>query len=152
MSRDQLVRLRRIAAAAPALGEDGEWLAEGINQCLASPDVTLDRALGIAPRAGQRRAATADALARRDAWLRRLARERYGHLGPSQAAAAIVDAVRNYIGRGWTHDRQSPMVPARHVGTDWEYLWHALRAREAKFPESVSGIYRILRARPDFSE
>lgn len=44
-------RLRRLAEQAPALGPDGEWLADALSLYLreAASGMTLDRAFGVAP-------------------------------------------------------------------------------------------------------
>ncbi len=137
-----LDRLRRIADMVP--GPDGAWLRDRVAAYVQGEAPTLDHALDLAGGPGKRTAATRDRIARRNGWICRLARERYVGAKTHQAAASIAASARDYITRGWSRDRDAAEVPMRHVGTDRAYLWHALRASEQNFPESVGGISRIL--------
>ena len=137
-----LDRLRRIADMVP--GPDGGWLREGIAAYVQGEAPTLDHALDLAGGQGRRTAATRDRIARRNGWICRLARERYAGAKTHQAAASIAASARDYMARGWSRDRDTAEVPARHVSTDRAYLWHALRALEAHFPESTGGLARII--------
>lgn len=146
-ARTPIARLRRIrdaAAAGMALGEDGPWLASGLDAYLrrAPEGLTLPAALDLAVPVGGAPWWRTDALARRDDALRRLATEFYGSLPPRERAAAIGVSLRRYASTSWPRDRHLTVCPVRLAGTAGAL--HFLIMRASAVPMSDRQIARII--------
>lgn len=146
-ARTPIARLRRIrdaAAAGMALGDDGPWLAAGLDAYLrrAPEGLTLPAALELAVPVGGAPWWRIDALARRDDALRRLAAEHYSSLPPSERAAAIGVSLRRYASTSWPRDRHFSACPSRLVGTSGELLFAIMSVSRA--PMSDRQIARII--------
>lgn len=144
MTIARLRRIRDAAAAGVALGEDGPWLAAGLDAYLrrAPQGLTLPAALDLAVPVGGTPWWRTDALARRDDALRRLGGEFYGSLQPRDRAAAIGVALRRYASTSWPRDRHLTSCPARLIGTVGELLFAIMSA--SAVPMSDRQIARII--------
>ncbi len=129
-------RLRRICSHASAGlvldASDAEWLVEALQLYLerASHGFPIARALGLAVAPGGTPWWRREALARRDAALRRVAREHYGSLRQSDAAGAIAVGLSRYASSSWRHDRDHDRCPDRYQGQREEHFFAALKAIE----------------------
>lgn len=89
---------------------------------LAGREGTLETAFGIAAAQSQRSARTTAAIAARDDWIRRGAKE-FG-LGAPELAEVIAD----FEARTWPREAHLDSCPERHRGAIRWHLWHAMRA------------------------
>ena len=106
-------RLRHLIRIAPALGADGEWLAEALQLYLSSAHagVTLDTCMGVAVTRGHRpwwarekRERTIEALANLGT---HTTRETY-----RARADEILAMIRRYRLARWKHDRNATPAPS----------------------------------------
>ena len=110
---------------------------------------TLDVALGISPRPGQRSLPTKAAIARRDELYVALAAAHFPQDTRRGRAASIHLALSDYAGRAWIRERGHP---CRHAqGSLLHFAWSIMMAHEIAStarpaqPLSVSHIERLLR-------
>ena len=133
-------RLRRLADAAPVLGEDGEWLARNLGRYLdARGAMTLDEALGLVAGAGRAPWWQAERLAKRDAALRGLAL-----LMPAATVADIAVTLARYETTAWRRDSALLAAPADYIATPRGAMFEAFRAGDGKVPTSEKQLRRIL--------
>ncbi len=132
--------LCRIAeqARSGALGDDGEWLADGIELFIAKAGDkwSLDRALILAW-SNERRAR------RNDELCEHAARYCQGR------AAMLAGEITRYERSAWRHDRDRAEMPPSYVGTPRELLFRAFRENDSiephrDMPTSVKHLERII--------
>jgi hypothetical protein len=133
-------RLRRLAAALPALGDDGVWLAAGLQNYLssASDGAQLADVLQLTPPPGGESWWRAERRQQRDEALRELARQ----TGASMAEIAAL--VSSYASDCWPRDRALSSPPSRYAGTPKRWLFLAFQAGEGRVPESEKQLGRII--------
>jgi hypothetical protein len=137
--------LKRIAkhARSGAPGDDGNWLADGIEIHVAG--APIDQALKLAWGSACR--------ARRDSALRAFARL-YLPPGasPWSVACGLQSQIRRYEAVVWLRDRKRAEMPPGYPGTPYELLFMACRwnadAGERGMPVSARQLVRILRHEP----
>ena len=137
-----MARLRRLAELAPALGEDGLWLAEAIELRLNGRAKSLDHALGLVARGGISMNSRIR-LEARDALLRELAAEHYADLPLGRRASQIARDMRKFRAQSWPRLAHRAAVPL-HIGdrTRDGFLFRFLKAGWA--PLSSKQLRRIL--------
>jgi hypothetical protein len=138
--------LKRIAkhARSGALGDDGAWLADGIEAHVAGA-VPIDRALKAAWSSACRY--------RRDSTLRALAQLYLPPVSsPWSVACSLQSQIRRYETSAWLRDRELANMPPGYCETSREQLYTALRANadagERGMPVSARQLVRILRHDP----
>ena len=138
-------RLRRLAVAAPKLGDDGAWLAEVLAQYLvrAPAGLTLDAACGLALGPGGEPWWRTEARHRRDDLIREMRRSFFAAQSTHAAAVAITEAARRYEATAWRRDRTLASPPPGYAGTIRAALWLALATGE-RFPSGWRQITEIL--------
>jgi hypothetical protein len=137
--------LSRIAkhARSGALGDDGNWLAVGIEIHIAGAPIDQALKLGWA----------STCRARRDDAIRAFARL-YLSTGasPWSVACSLQSQIRRYETNAWLRDRELANMPPGYRETSREQLYTALRANadagERGMPVSPRQLARILRHEP----
>ena len=138
-------RLRRLAVAAPKLGDDGAWLAQALARYLdeAPHGLALDHAFGLAPGPGGEPWWRTEARQRRDNAIRAMATLHFVGISTHAAAVAIIENARRYEATAWRRDRTLASPPPGYAGTIRAALWLALATGE-RFPSGWRQITEIL--------
>ena len=122
-------RLRRLAERLPALGDDGAWLAAGLNRYLdPRAGISLEEAVDLNPStAGGEHWRSAMKRALRDQALRELAKSACPGLSVSRQADEVRRLLRRHLTTRWQRtDRYRAEVPPGYRGTSNEHLFAAL--------------------------
>jgi hypothetical protein len=141
-------RLRRIADCARAgapLGDDGAWLADGIDRYLAKAREgwSLDDALCISPVSTSEAWWTKEDRERCHDQLRQLHRT-FCPGAVSQAAAEVARLIRRYASSSWKFDQGRSVCPDRYEGTPNAILFEAFKAMQGAVPGGERQLRRIL--------
>lgn len=122
-----LVMIQRLRAAladdVPLPDEDRQAICDGLDCYLTMRCESLDSALGVGRRQGERDARTRRDLAERDDQLIRAMAE-FDLSSPQMAAE-----MRRYYARGWQRDRAAAECPPQHSGKLEAALWRILKLR-----------------------
>jgi hypothetical protein len=114
--------LDRLAGDLAADGDPTRrTIGDALARWLAGEAATFDEALGLTNGRGQSWRQQL-ALARRDGWLLRAAREF------DLTAEGLAAALARYASSAWPRDREADACPSRLIGRPQEYLWRALKA------------------------
>ena len=123
---DAITRLRRFAAAGPAVAPDDlRWVQQGISTYLNYHALSLELALGVT---------STWRITARNAILKELAR----YYPPRELARALISYQYNVFPREAHLDQ-----PPQHLDIRRQLLWELLKL-DPDPPQSISGIKRIL--------
>ncbi len=132
--------LRRLAAAAPALGEDGRRLAAALEARLAGQVRSIDQGLGLSRRGGISPAVQARN-ERRNALIRAYGAAFLAGLEPARQAEAMALEIGEFRGRVWPRLRDLAACPP-HTGARQRALFDVLKV--GGVPASARQLRRIL--------
>lgn len=124
-----LREIARICLAGQRLeAELAAWLGRALSDYLEHRTGTLQDALGLRMPKGGVPWWREEAMRRRDAELRDLARIHFAHLSVAAQARRISELSRRYGAASWRFDRALPECPRNLVGTQLEQMWRAFKA------------------------
>ena len=104
------------------------WLASSLGEFLHHRRSSLDDALGLHSSRGGVPWWLEEAIRRRDAALRQLARQFYPGSSPTARARSIRTRALRYAASAWQHDRAREAMPPEYVAHENEWLWRAFKS------------------------
>lgn len=127
------------------LGDDQlRWLGESLSIFLSHQCRTMDEAFGLRSARGGIPWWLEEALRKRDAALRELARQRFAESAVNAQARRIRVLSLRYGTSAWQFDKTNMWMPDRYIGTVKEHLWRAY-ASGAPMPICERQLRHILR-------
>ena len=105
-------------------------LRAALENVLRGEASSLDQALGLRPKPGQRTIATTAKTKRRDELLRRTAADFYPGHSPTVAAHEIYKIWSRYAESAWPRERIASDVPINRIDTPQFYIWQIMRLQD----------------------
>ena len=129
MAIDNLREIARRCQSSESLPTDlSVWLGTSLDEFLSHRQRSIDDAFGIRRARGGVPWWMEEAMRRRDAALRELARRHFASLSLSAQARAIQTLSRRYAASAWLFDRRTKAMPAEYGGKPHELLWRAFKS------------------------
>ena len=122
---------RHCSAGEPLPAGLAAWLGKSLGEFLSRRKSSIEDAFGLVWPRGGVPWWLEDAMRKRDAALRELARRFYCGQAVSRQAAAIYREAMRYAGSRWRCDRAIEELPSEHLGTPYEWLWRAFKSGAA---------------------
>ncbi|HEX9769228.1 MAG TPA: hypothetical protein VGA50_08645 [Kiloniellales bacterium] len=122
---------RRCRDHQPLSAEQRQWLGDAFSAFLEHRSPSIDSALGLANPRGGVPWWLEEAMRKRNAALRDLARTCYTDLSASAQAEQIWKLATRYAASAWRFDRARDDMPAHYFGTPKHFLWAAFASGAA---------------------
>jgi len=107
------------------------WLAESLLSYLDHRCHSLNEAFGLRSPRGGVPWRMEEAIRKRDAALRELARQHFTDLTPAARVSRIYRISSQYAASAWLSDCKAASLPESYRGSAKEFLWHAFKSGAA---------------------
>lgn len=122
---------RRCRDAQPLNAEQRQWLGDALSAFLEHRSPSIDSALGLGNPRGGIPWWLEEAIRKRNAALRDLARTCFPDLSASAQAEQVWKLAIRYAASAWRFDEGRNAMPAHYAGTPKTYLWQAFASGAA---------------------
>lgn len=122
---------QRCLAGMPLDATSARWLGTSLERFLKHRARTIEDAMGLRFPRGGVPWWMEEAIRKRDAALRELARRFYSELPIAAQAREIHRLAIRYASSAWPREREAIALPAGHEGTRLQWLWTAFKSGAA---------------------